>query len=122
MHWREEAVHRIRDREAPDVVEGSSPWSGGWFVARWPGRAVKTFIFHQDPVAVYPQTFLGHRLGVDRVDRMFGWYWAYLRRLSARFSSLCSNANDIFSEPVPFKMPSRARLGNEFHGTSVLIS
>jgi len=85
--WREEAVHRILDREAPDVVEGSSPWSGGWFVARWPGRAVKTFIFHQDPVAVYPQTLLGHRLGIDRVDRMFGWYWAYLRRLSARFDA-----------------------------------
>lgn len=85
--WREEAVHRILDREAPDVVEGSSPWSGGWFVARWPGRAVKTFIFHQDPVAVYPQTFLGHHLGIDRVDRMFGWYWAYLRSLSARFDA-----------------------------------
>lgn len=85
--WREEAVHRILDREAPDVVEGSSPWSGGWFVARWPGRAVKTFIFHQDPVAVYPQTFLGHHLGIDRVDKMFSWYWAYLRSLSARFDA-----------------------------------
>jgi alpha-1,6-mannosyltransferase len=85
--WREEAVHRILDREAPDVVEGSSPWSGGWFVARWPGRAVKTFIFHQDPVAVYPQTFLGHHLGIDRVDQMFGWYWAYLRSLSERFDA-----------------------------------
>lgn len=85
--WREGAVHQILDRERPDVVEGSSPWSGGWFVARWPGTAVKTFIFHQDPVAVYPQTMLGHRLGTDRVDRMFGWYWAYLRRLSARFDA-----------------------------------
>jgi alpha-1,6-mannosyltransferase len=85
--WREEAVHRILDREAPDVVEGSSPWSGGWFVARWSGRAVKTFIFHQDPVAVYPQTFLGHHLGIDRVDQMFSWYWAYLRSLSARFDA-----------------------------------
>jgi len=85
--WREEAVHRILDREAPDVVEGSSPWSGGWFVARWPGHAVKTFIFHQDPVAVYPQTFLGHHLGIDRVDQMFSWYWAYLRSLSARFDA-----------------------------------
>jgi alpha-1,6-mannosyltransferase len=85
--WRERAVHRILDREAPDVVEGSSPWSGGWFVARWPGQAVKTFIFHQDPVAVYPQTLLGRRFGNDAVDRMFGWYWAYLRSLSARFDA-----------------------------------
>ena len=85
--WRERAVHEILDREAPDIVEGSSPWSGGWFAARWSGSAVKTFIFHADPVAVYPQTFLGHLLGTDRVDRLFGWYWAYLRRLSSRFDA-----------------------------------
>ena len=68
-------------------MEGSSPWSGGWLVARWMGDAVKTFVFHQDPVAVYPQTLLGHRLGNDAVDRMFGWYWAYLRSLSERFDA-----------------------------------
>jgi alpha-1,6-mannosyltransferase len=71
------------------VVEGSSPWTGGWMVARWHGegtqQALRSFIFHQDPVAVYPQTFLGGRLGEARVDRMFGWYWGYLRQLSARF-------------------------------------
>ncbi len=110
--WREDAVHRILDREAPDVVEGSSPWSGGWFTARWPGRAVKTFIFHQDPVAVYPQTFLGHRLGTDRVDRMFGWYWAYLRTLGARFDATVVSGHWLAEklrrfglrrpEPVPF--------------------
>lgn len=85
--YREKAVHEILDREQPDVVEGSSPWTGGWFAARWHGDAVKTFIFHQDPVAVYPQTFLGGSLGHDRVDRLFGWYWAYLRRLSSRFDA-----------------------------------
>ena len=85
--WREGAVHRVLDRERPDVVEGSSPWTGGWFAARWRGDAVKSFIFHQDPVAVYPQTFLGGRLGEARVDRMFGWYWGYLRRLSGHFDA-----------------------------------
>lgn len=85
--WREGAVHRVLDRERPDVVEGSSPWTGGWFAARWRGDAVKSFIFHQDPVAVYPQTFLGGRLGEARVDRLFGWYWGYLRRLSAYFDA-----------------------------------
>jgi len=48
------AVHAVLNREKPDVVEGSSPWAGGWMVARWPGWALKSFIFHQDPVAVYP--------------------------------------------------------------------
>jgi len=89
--WNERKVHRLLDREAPDIVEGSSPWSGGWFAARWKGaiakRAKETFIFHQDPVAVYPQTFLGASLGPERVDSLFRPYWGYLRRLSARYDA-----------------------------------
>ena len=85
--WRQKEVHQILDREQPDVVEGSSPWTGGWFAGRWKGPAVKTFIFHQDPVAVYPQTFLDKLLRHDRIDRMFGFYWGYLRRLSRRFDA-----------------------------------
>src|SRR5688572_14256326 len=42
----EEAVHRVIDREDPDVIEGSSPWNGGRFVASYRGRARKSFIFH----------------------------------------------------------------------------
>ena len=110
--YRERAVHAILDRERPDVVEGSSPWSGGWFAARWRGRAVKTFIFHQDPVAVYPQTFLGGRLGADRVDKMFNWYWGYLRALSSRYDATVVSGTWLAHklarfgvsrpEPVPF--------------------
>lgn len=85
--WREKAVHKILDQEQPDVVEGSSPWTGGWFAGRWKGDAVKTFIFHQDPVAAYPHTFLGNTFGVDRVDRMFGFYWKYLQKLSKKFDA-----------------------------------
>lgn len=85
--YREKAVHQILDREQPDVVEGSSPWTGGWFAARWRGEAAKTFIFHQDPVAVYPHTFLDRILKTGTIDRFFGWYWAYLRSLSSRFDA-----------------------------------
>jgi alpha-1,6-mannosyltransferase len=89
--WNEKRVHALLDAERPDVVEGSSPWSGGWFAARWSGpvarNARRTFIFHQDPVAVYPQTLLGRALGEGRVDRIFSPYWAYLRRLSGRFDA-----------------------------------
>ncbi|MEE2779237.1 MAG: glycosyltransferase [Myxococcota bacterium] len=85
--WNEAKVHRLLDQERPDVLEGSSPWSGGWFAARWKGEAARTFIFHQDPVAVYPQTFLGGAFGAQRVDRLFGWYWAYLRSLSGRYDA-----------------------------------
>jgi alpha-1,6-mannosyltransferase len=93
MLLRQRAVHALLEREAPDVIEGSSPWTGGWFVARYrpnPSAAVrprKSFVFHQDPVAVYPQTLLGARFGERRVDSMFGFYWAYLRRLSAHFDT-----------------------------------
>ena len=85
--WREKMVHQILDREKPDVVEGSSPWSGGWFAARWKGDAVKSFIFHQDPVAVYPHTFLGKLMNFSRVDKLFLFYWKYLKRLSKRFDA-----------------------------------
>ncbi len=85
--WREKRVHEILDREQPDVVEGSSPWTGGWFAARWKGNAAKTFIFHQDPVAVYPHTFLGKVLSFSKVDKLFLFYWHYLRRLSRRFDA-----------------------------------
>lgn len=85
--WREKAVHHILDREKPDVVEGSSPWTGGWFAGRWKGEAVKTFIFHQDPVAAYPHTLLGNALGFDKVDKLFGFYWNYLKRLSSNFDA-----------------------------------
>ncbi len=85
--WRERLVHELLDREKPDVVEGSSPWIGGWFVARWKGDAIKSFIFHQDPVAVYPHTFLGKLMPYTRVDRLFLFYWQYLRLLSKRFDA-----------------------------------
>jgi alpha-1,6-mannosyltransferase len=82
---REQAVHEILDREQPDVVEGSSTWAGGWHAARWSGTALKALIFHEDPVAVWAQTFLGSILGADRVDRLCFPYWRYLRRLSRHF-------------------------------------
>lgn len=85
--WREREVHAILDREKPDVVEGSSPWSGGWFAGRWRGDAVKTFIFHQDPVAVYPHTILGKIISYPKVDNLFLFYWKYLKSLSRRFDA-----------------------------------
>lgn len=85
--WRQKEVHKILDREKPDLVEGSSAWTGGLFAGRWQGDAVKTFIFHQDPVAVYPQTFLGQVMNLDRVDKLFRFYWSYLRMLSNKFDA-----------------------------------
>ena len=80
---RERRVHELLDAERPDVVEGSSPWTGGQFVRRWRGDALKSLIFHQDPVAVYGETFLDRRLGRETINRVAGPFWWYLRRLAA---------------------------------------
>lgn len=85
MFWGAKEVWQIVGAEAPDVLEGSSPWRGGWLAANWPGAAVKMLFMHADPVAVYPQTLLGGKLSPSTIDRLFGWYWWYLRRLNARF-------------------------------------
>ena len=85
MFWRAKDVWRIIDDEAPDVVEGSSPWRGGWIAARWQGRAAKILFMHADPVAVYPQTLLSGLMSHSTIDNIFGWYWSYLRRLNACF-------------------------------------
>jgi alpha-1,6-mannosyltransferase len=85
MFWRAKEVWRLLDEEAPDLVEGSSPWRGGWIVARWQSSAAKMLFMHADPVAVYPQTLLSGLLSPRRIDKLFGWYWSYLRRLSASF-------------------------------------
>lgn len=85
MFWRAEDVWRIVDEEAPDVVEGSSPWRGGWIAARWQGAAAKMLFMHADPVAVYPQTLLSGLMSPPTIDKLFGWYWSYLRHLDACF-------------------------------------
>jgi len=85
MFWGGKEVWRIIDAEAPQVLEGSSPWRGGWLAARWQGEAVKMLFMHADPVAVYPQTLLGGFFRPATIDKLFGWYWAYLRKLNACF-------------------------------------
>ncbi|MEZ4329085.1 MAG: glycosyltransferase [Polyangiales bacterium] len=82
---RERAVHAVIAQERPDVIEGSSPWSGGWFAARAPGRAPRVLVFHQDAVAVYGHSLLDGALRPDTVDRAALPYWRYLRQLSRHF-------------------------------------
>jgi alpha-1,6-mannosyltransferase len=85
MFWRAADVWRILDDEAPDVVEGSSPWRGGWIAGRWKGPAARMLFMHADPVAVYPQTLLGGVVPPSTIDWLFRWFWSYLRRLNAAF-------------------------------------
>jgi alpha-1,6-mannosyltransferase len=85
MFWRAKDVLDIIDAEKPDVLEGSSPWRGGYIAGKWRGDAVKMLFMHADPVAVYPQTLLTGKLKPYTIDHLFGWYWSYLRRLNGRF-------------------------------------
>lgn len=85
--WRKKEVHRLLDKEKPDVVEGSSVWTGGHFAGSWGGDAVKSLVFHQDPVAVYPQTFLNSLFSLKRLDRMFGFAWNYIAKVSRMYDT-----------------------------------
>lgn len=85
MFWSARRVLALIDAERPDVLEGSSSWRGGWLASRWRGPAAKMLFMHQDPIAVYPQTLLTGVLSPAAIDKLFGWYWAYLRLLNSRF-------------------------------------
>lgn len=82
-----EPVHTVIAAEKPDVIEGSSAWRGGRYAAAWPGPGVKSFFIHQDPVSVYPQTFLGGLLGSQTVDRLSKPFWRHMAKLAAEFDT-----------------------------------
>jgi alpha-1,6-mannosyltransferase len=79
------AVHAALARERPDVIEGSSPWLGGWAAGSFPTSALKSLIFHQDVVAVYGHTLLDWALSAERIDASCGPYFRYVRRLARSF-------------------------------------
>ena len=85
--WNMKKVHRILDEERPDLVESSSAWAGGQFVARWPSNVPKTLIFHQDPVAVGPHTYLDRYVERAKIDNAFTPVWKYLSKLSKSYDA-----------------------------------
>ena len=90
MFWDAAAVWRAMDPFAPDVVEGSSPWRGGWIAGCWRAgdptfKPIRSLLFYQDVVAGYGHTLLDGVLARPTIDRLSSGYWAYLRRLSRRF-------------------------------------
>ena len=82
---RKAPAHQLLDELRPDVIEGSSTWRGAWIARSWRGPAARALFLHQDPVAVYPQSFLSPALRADRVDQLFAGFWRYLATLSAGF-------------------------------------
>ncbi len=84
---RQKPVHDLLNEIRPDFVEGSSTWRGAWIARNWTGLAPRALFLHQDPVAVYPQTFFSPALKADRVDQLFSGFWRYLVNLSAGFDA-----------------------------------
>jgi len=78
-------AHKVLDDIQPDVVEASSTWRGAWIAASWPGNALKALVLHQEPVSVYPHSLLDNVLSAPTIDRLFFWFWAYLRRVEQQF-------------------------------------
>ncbi len=102
---RPRTVHRILEREAPDVIEGSSVYGGGWSVARWRGSGLKSLIFHQDPVAVFGHSFFDRYVSTRRIDRAFGPVWSYLRSLSSRFDTTVVAGEWLRDRLASFSIP-----------------
>jgi alpha-1,6-mannosyltransferase len=99
-------VHDLLDALAPDIVEGSSTWRGGWMAARWRGAAARALFLHQDPVAVYPQSLFSPAISAERIDRLFAWFWSYLRRLAAHFDATIAPSEYFQKRLSTFAIPS----------------
>ena len=87
MFWNASDVWHALENAAPDIVEGSSPWRGGWLAAQWPGAAAKILFMHSDPIASYPQNLLAGVVSRETVDRLCSPFWFYLRRLNSHFDA-----------------------------------
>lgn len=83
-------VHRLLDRERPDVIEASSPWRSADIVAEWPGEAVRVLVMHADPLASYAYRWFGLIASEAVIDRSFGWFWRRLREFDRRFDLIVS--------------------------------
>ena len=80
-------VWRAVDAEAPDILEGSSPWRSGWLARDWPGEAPRALVFHQDVVAAYAHVALDRFAARSAIDRLAAPWWARLRRLAGGFDA-----------------------------------
>jgi alpha-1,6-mannosyltransferase len=91
------AVHALLDREAPDVIEVSSPWRSPSIVADWNGKAVRSLVMHADPLSAYAYRWFDPIAERSTIDRYFDVFWRHLRRLDAAYDIVVS-ASDGLSE------------------------
>lgn len=89
------ALHALLDREAPDVVEVSSPWRSASMVAEWRGNATRSLVMHADPLAAYAYRWFEMLADRPTIDRGFDWYWRHLRRLNGAFDTIVSASESL---------------------------
>ena len=113
VFWAEAPVHALLEAEQPDLVECSSPWQGARIIAHWQskqGQATPKVLFqHADPVASYPQQWFGGRLSVESIDKLFGFYWRYLRGVAKGFDEIVVGgpwmAERLHAQGLPMPIP-----------------
>lgn len=80
-------LHAALDHVQPEVVEGSSPYGGGWFAPAWPGATLRSLVFHQDPVAALAHPIFDRYVSRARIDTLALPVWSYLARLAAKYDT-----------------------------------
>jgi alpha-1,6-mannosyltransferase len=83
----EHALHEAIDRTDPDVIEASSPFGGGHFVARYPGTVPRALVMHQDASLAIGHALFDRIVPRDRLDRWARPYFAMLAQLSGWFDT-----------------------------------
>lgn len=84
------ALYAALDREAPDVVEASSPWRSASLVGDWPGTAPRALIMHADPLSAYAYRWFDGVAPRPVIDKAFDRYWRHLRKLDNQFDMIVS--------------------------------
>jgi alpha-1,6-mannosyltransferase len=88
----ERALHKALNKEAPDLVEASSPWRSPSMVARWAAPVPRSLVMHADPLSAYAYRWLEPLFSRTTIDRQFNHYWEHLRRLGCTFDQIvCAN-------------------------------
>ncbi len=84
------ALYAALDREAPDLVEASSPWRSASIIAEWPGSAPRALIMHADPLSAYAYRWLDPVARRDTINGLFDRYWRHLRKLDGAYDMIVS--------------------------------
>ncbi len=95
LFWDAEPLHRRLDALDPDVVENCSPWRSAWIVARWRGRAIRSFFMHNDNLESYAKRWFGPIASADRIERAFAWYDRYLGRCLEGYDTVVTNGPSL---------------------------